>query len=63
MHLQRYSAGSYGSMSPDREGRFVEVNDVAEMLHELLSFEDAKAAISLYLDVPEVSDDRPEDGL
>jgi len=48
-------------MSPDNSGRFVEVNDVAEMLHELLSFDEAKAAISTYLDVPEVSDDRPQD--
>lgn len=56
--IQRYAPGAYGGMSLAIEGRYVEFNDVAELLERELGHDRATAIIHHYFDAPETSDER-----
>lgn len=58
LFIQRYDSGSYGGMCPTDEGRYVQFNDVNELLERELGHDRATAIIHHYFDAPETSDER-----
>lgn len=57
--IDRYSPGAYGGMCPNSEGRYVQYDDVVELLERELGHDRTVAIIHEYFDQPETCDDRP----
>lgn len=58
LFIERYAPGGYGAMCQRDDGRYVDYNDVVELLETELGHDRATAVIHQYFDIPETCDDR-----